>query len=164
MASHSMAERLRDWDVLLKAVEESAAELPGHERYKAHLQQALEEAVSSRSRRDALLSSVREATFQTNEAVEACAEAASALRSFIKSVHGFRSEKLSRYGIRPFRKRGATFGRELQSGELNQADPGPVAEVAGLLPRGSLRSSAGLSSEAAYPSSLATFDVDTKGA
>lgn len=93
------------WNVLLKGVRENEAELPGVTPYLAALEQANDQTVSFQIRRDRLVEASQEATRQLNETCDAGVEAASALRSFIKSVLGFRNEKLLNYGIKPVRSR-----------------------------------------------------------
>ena len=105
-----MARRTREvvrqnWNVLLKEVRENEAELPGVAPYLAALEQANDQAESFQIRRDRLVEASKEATQQLNESCDAGLEAAVALRSFIKSVLGFRNEKLLTYGIKPVRSR-----------------------------------------------------------
>lgn len=105
MSKNSQDSLLREWEKLLKAARDSASELPGSASYRAVLERALERAVSSRKQREAFRRSAQKATSQMEKDFRACHDAASALRSFVKSVLGRYSEKLLRYGVRPLRRR-----------------------------------------------------------
>ncbi|HKH48266.1 MAG TPA: hypothetical protein VKM72_26705 [Thermoanaerobaculia bacterium] len=105
MSRNSQDEMYQDWSLILKVVRETEAELPGVAPYLAALDQSHGRTLSCRIRRDGLVAASQEATRQLNEALGAGQEAASALRSYIKSVLGYRNEKLVRYGIKPVRKR-----------------------------------------------------------
>ena len=105
MPKESIANHLRDWEALVKAVHESEAELAGIEPFRAALERAVVKAVSAQVRRETLHAKTGEATRKRNEAFSACRDAASSLRSYVKSLLGFRSEQLVRYGIQPIRKR-----------------------------------------------------------
>jgi hypothetical protein len=106
MASNSRDKQLQGWDTLLEEVRENQADLPGAAPFLRALERANDQAVSLRIRRDRLLASSRDATRELDQAFTAGREAASALRSFVKSVLGFRNEKLLGYGIKPVRRRG----------------------------------------------------------
>ncbi len=105
MPKSSFADQIQDWEKLLQAVRCSEAELAGLAPFREAFERAYALAVSTRARRDALRIATMEATRQINAEFAACREAASALRSYVKSVLGFRSEALLLYGVRPIRKR-----------------------------------------------------------
>jgi hypothetical protein len=106
----SQDDQLGDGSMLMKAVQESEAELPGVCRYMAALDQAYARVVKSRGRRNSFVAYAQEATRRMNADFKAYREAVSAMRNFIKSVYGQHSEKLIRYGIRPIRKRDGLRG------------------------------------------------------
>jgi hypothetical protein len=110
MKSQSLRSRLRDWEMLLKAVRENESELAGIAPYLATLERAQRQAVSTLAQRDALVIAAQESTRQLYEAQEAGRESAAALRSYIKSVLGFRTPRLTLFGIKPIH-RGGRFGR-----------------------------------------------------
>lgn len=118
MPKSAQAVMLQDWERLLKNVETGNGELRGVAPYRAALEAAYSQAVSARVRREALLASAQEATAQVNQELAACAEAARALRFYLKSVLGSRNPKLTRYGIQPLRKRGRSLTRPPASCEL----------------------------------------------
>lgn len=90
---------------LLETVRENKGELPGVAPFLAALETCHAQAVSAHDRREKLVAAAREATKQLNEDLTAAREASIALRSFIKSVLGFRNPKLTHYGIKPRRRR-----------------------------------------------------------
>jgi hypothetical protein len=91
---------------LLEMVRENEGELPGVAPFLAPLEKFHAQVVSSRDQREKLAAASREATKQLNENLAAANEAAIALRSYIKGVLGIRSPKLTRYGMKPRRRRG----------------------------------------------------------
>lgn len=111
MPKNAQVDHLRVWEKLLKEVRVSEAALAGIVPFRAALENAYSQAVNARVRRDALLASSREATAQVTEAFAGCADAARALRHFLKSVLGSRNQKLLRYGIQPLRKRSRSCTR-----------------------------------------------------
>ena len=106
----SQNDQLFDGSLLLKAVQESEADLPGVCRFLSTLEQANSRVLVSRGRKDSLVAAARVATGQLRADLKAHHEAVCAMRNFIKSVLGRRSEKLVRYGIRPIRRRGVREG------------------------------------------------------
>jgi len=91
--------------MLLKAVQSGGAEVAGLEPYRIALERALLQAVGAQARQDAARAASRQCTVEVNKAFAASREAANLLRLYIKVTLGFRTERLSRYGIKPFRKR-----------------------------------------------------------
>lgn len=85
MSGTSQAERLRDWELLLKAVTKDNADLENVEPFRAALERSFELAVEAQRRRNALLAAVQEATQQMHRAFRSCAEAAIMLRCFVKA-------------------------------------------------------------------------------
>lgn len=102
---NSQADRLHDCERLLKAVLDDEAELAGVAPFRAALERSHARAVNARERRDALMAATQAATREVNEAFAACSEAAIVLRHFLRGVLGPRNEKLTRYGIKPRRRR-----------------------------------------------------------
>lgn len=113
----------RNRSLLLKRARENEAELPGVAPYLAALERANNQEVSLRIRRDRLTGAARLATRQLNEACDAGLEAASALQSFIKSVLGFRNEKLLAYGIKPIRSRRPARKRPVHKAPVGRRQP-----------------------------------------
>ena len=106
MKANSQDNQVQRWSDLLQATREAKAELRGVGPFVASLEESHGQAVSLRSRRDALVASAMELTAQMNEELAAGRDAARALRSYIKAVLGPRSEKLLRFGIKPLWGRG----------------------------------------------------------
>jgi hypothetical protein len=105
MKAGSQDEKVRDWRELMRATQEAEDEIRGVGPFLEELEDHHDEAVSLRSRRDALLASAMEITAQMNAAFAVTQDSASALRSYIKGVLGPRSEKLVKFGIAPLRGR-----------------------------------------------------------
>jgi hypothetical protein len=118
MPKNGRANQLCEWDKLLRAVKSGKAELPGVAPFEADLDRTLSEAVRAQKRKAALLANARKATKQVNTSFRACHHASIALRNFIKSVLGFKSERLIRYGIRPVRHRRSQLAKAPVGGSL----------------------------------------------
>ena len=106
MPKESTAKQIHDWEMLLKTVHGGEAELAGIAPFRKALEAALAQAVSARAQQDALRAASRETTRKRNAAFNACRDAASTLRSYVKCMLGLRSEKLIRYGMKPLHNRG----------------------------------------------------------
>lgn len=105
MRKNSRDAQIQDWEKLLKEVWKNGEELSGARPLVAALERAHMEAVCCRVLRDGLLNASREATRQLNETFATSRDAAIALRGFVKGVLGYRNEKLTRFGIKPQRRR-----------------------------------------------------------
>lgn len=101
----SQVRQLQNESKLIEMVRQSQGDLLGVAPFLATLEKAHTEAMSSRSQRESLAAATREATRRLGKDLAAAGDAAIALRSFIKSVLGFRSPRLGLYGIK-VRKRG----------------------------------------------------------
>ncbi len=101
----SRAVEIHEWETLLKAVQGCGAELAGIAPFQATLECALAQAVAAQVRQDALRAATHEAGVQVNASFAVGRDAATSLRSIIKGVLGPRTEKLTRYGIQPLKKR-----------------------------------------------------------
>lgn len=105
MKASSQDDQLEDWSMLLKTVRESERELKGAAPLLSALEGAQAQAVSLRSRRDALVTSAQKVTRQVNLAFATGQDAAISLRSYIRATLGPRCPDLARYGIAPLGKR-----------------------------------------------------------
>jgi hypothetical protein len=105
MKAASQDDKVRDWRELQRATQDAEDEIHGVGPFLEELEENHDEAVSLRSRRDALVASAMEVTAQMNAAFAVTHDSAMALRSYIKGVLGPRSEKLVRFGIKPLRGR-----------------------------------------------------------
>lgn len=117
MPKISKRSTLRDWERLLQAVQDNQSDLAGVEPFRAALAKAHAQATVFRDVRDSLVTAASDATKRLNEAITTGRDAAFCLRSFIKSVHGPRSAKLLKYGIRSLRQRRA--GSNPPNGPVN---------------------------------------------
>jgi len=106
----SQNDQVFDGSLLLRAVQDSEADLPGVCRYLSTLEQANSRLLVTRGHKESLVAATHEATRQLRADLKTHREAVCAMRNFIMSVLGRRSEKLVRYGIRPVRRRGGILG------------------------------------------------------
>lgn len=89
------------WAPLLRAVRLNEARLAGVAPFRQALERAYIEAVYNQRAMDAIRETLREAIRRRNASRTAGYDAAIALRNFIKSVLGPRTEELRRYGMTP---------------------------------------------------------------
>ena len=105
MPKNAQTEIFEDWATMVRAARKSKACLAGVEPYLGTLEKAHQSAVKSRKQRDVLSAASQEATQQLQYALADGRDAASRLRSFIKSKLGAHSEQLVAFGIQPIRRR-----------------------------------------------------------
>ena len=105
MAGDSQADCLYDWDRILRAVRKNKIVLPGVDPYLEGLEKAYSNTTVHRIQRAVLQAASREATQQLQASLTEGRDAASRLRSFIKSVLGNHSVQLLAYGMKPISKR-----------------------------------------------------------
>jgi hypothetical protein len=92
---------IEEWDTLLQVVRETEGELGGISPFRKALADAHAQARTYQSLRNSLAASTRDARQRFNHSMTVGEDAAVALRGFIRSVLGPRSDKLRSYGIKP---------------------------------------------------------------
>jgi hypothetical protein len=97
--------QLQRWERLIKAVRQYEANLPGIKPFRDALERAYTQAIFNRRRKDVARAAAKEATRQLQASLAEAYDAESAVRSFLKSLLGFRSTALFRFGIKPLGKR-----------------------------------------------------------
>lgn len=105
MAGNSQADCQYDWDRILRAVRKNKAVLPGVDPYLEGLEKAYSNTTVHRIQRTVLQAASREATQQLQTSLAEGRDAATRLRSFIKSLLGSHSVQLLAYGIKPVGER-----------------------------------------------------------
>ena len=95
----------RDWEGLLGAIEKRAALLPGVDDLKAALVDQLAKARDLKLKQEGFSGDKKATTEQLQNVVKEGRDAASLLRSFVKSRIGLRTEVLKEFGIAPTRSR-----------------------------------------------------------
>jgi hypothetical protein len=105
MPRNSYDDQVQQWERLLEAAREGETELAGVAPFRAALESAHANLIHVRKQREGLHAASQEATRSMYRAFEECCEAGISLRHYIKSVLGSRAEKLSRYGIKPRKRR-----------------------------------------------------------
>jgi hypothetical protein len=105
MPKASLADFLTDWEKLLKNVNDTAADLPNIDVQRNNLDQLLTQARGSLALAAAQIGIKQQETKDRQAFLKDGKDAASRLRSAIKSHLGAKSEILLRYGIKPIRKR-----------------------------------------------------------
>ena len=121
----SFADFITDWERLLTAVTNNAAELPDLSLQAASLDGLLDEAKALGARQDASRSQLAADAKRRRELIFEGRAAASRLRSAIKGHLGGHNEKLVEFGARPIRQRRAI---PLVDPPLAVEDPAPPSE------------------------------------
>ena len=101
----SVADILDDWQLLLTAVREDADLLPNVEPHRAALEQAYNDVVTARTRRDLHKAGKQQATQDLQALIAKGKEQAMRLRGAVKGDMGPRSERLVHYKMAPLRRR-----------------------------------------------------------
>lgn len=102
---NALADNLDDWQSLLAAVHEDAAVLPTVEPHRVALEQAYNEVLATKARREMHKAGKQQATQDMRALVVKGKEKAVRLRGAVKADMGHRSERLVHYGMVPARKR-----------------------------------------------------------
>lgn len=124
MPKSSFADIIRDWEALLRAVDDHAEQLPDAQRHRDALKQHLEETLTLKARQ-ALARATRQKNTQNLRAmVEKGKELAQRLRSVVKANIGPTDELLVNFEIAPQRKRGRR--PEKPAEEEPQPTPAPA--------------------------------------
>ena len=90
---------------MLKAVCRYEAELGGVTPFRDALETAYTQSLFNRQRRQVARAAAKEATRQLHESLNSACDARVALRHFLQSVLGYRSDKLRLFDIEPRKKR-----------------------------------------------------------
>jgi hypothetical protein len=107
MPQTSLADYLEGWGKLITNVIVNEAELPAHlqELYAGPLSQVLEAARQLNARLQSRVGVKQQETVERRELMRTGRLLASKLRAALRAHHGFSSERLLEYDIRPIRSR-----------------------------------------------------------
>jgi hypothetical protein len=105
MPKASIAEVLVKWEKLLANVKANAAEIPNLEVYAAPLEQALTEAREITARLEIRKGIKQQESKDRRVLLKKGGAAAARVLSALKAHYGLDSERLTDYGMRPFRPR-----------------------------------------------------------
>ncbi|HET9212540.1 MAG TPA: hypothetical protein VFR03_19205 [Thermoanaerobaculia bacterium] len=94
-----------DWQTLLQKVEGNIAEIPQLEPFRAKLTDLLGKALDVTKRQAGLKADKQEASKQMRQLAGDANRLANAVRVLLKEHYGIRDEKLSAFGLQPFRGR-----------------------------------------------------------
>jgi hypothetical protein len=106
------------WELLMRAARKFQTELRGVAPFRDAFEQAYSRACFNRRRRDVARAAAKQATRELQESMDTAFDAAAALRGFIKSVLGFRSEKLREFGMKPRKSGGRSRKKQPPGFEL----------------------------------------------
>jgi hypothetical protein len=123
MPKRSFGAHLSIWDRLAAAVSNSLTELPALRRDLEILQQALQEIREAKRRQVELRAAAQQATRDLEAAMEKAKEAAVRLSPALVSAYGSKGEKLTEFGLRPWRTRRRKAVPETPQAEENAATP-----------------------------------------
>jgi hypothetical protein len=102
----AQAKVFRDWEAVLGATAQNAAQLPGSEALKADLEALLAQARDLKVQQESHTGSRLVATQQLDKVIDAGREAARKLRAFAVVHLGTANKALSQFGVTPRQRRG----------------------------------------------------------
>jgi hypothetical protein len=117
----------RDWEALLGACQQNAAQLPGFDALRGEMEGVLARARELKIAQENLGGARKEATQRLRSLLEDGQETARKIRAFVQVHFGSKSERLSQFGIVP-------NGRKSRKSKLGVQLP-PKEEVEGSSPR-----------------------------
>jgi DNA-binding protein H-NS len=115
--------KIEDWDRLHERLTANAAELAHLDVMKARLETAMEQTRQIAALQAAQTAAKQQASKSLKEAIAEGDRLANLLRAAVKQHYGIRSEKLSEFGVKPFRGR--------KKAEKPEPAPGPQPKAAG---------------------------------
>ncbi|HEX4964790.1 MAG TPA: hypothetical protein VF173_28515 [Thermoanaerobaculia bacterium] len=101
----SYAEVMQDWEALLAALLENAANLPDVERSRTAFEDHVAKTKELKVRQDSQTAARQETTQALTQRMKDGVELAIRLRSMVKGNLGPKNERLVQFGIAPLRKR-----------------------------------------------------------
>jgi uncharacterized protein YPO0396 len=124
MPKSSFADIIRDWESLLRAVDDHAGLLPDIERHREALKQHLEETQAQKARQDLARATRQKNTQSLRAKVEKGKELAKRVRGVVMANIGPTDELLVQFGIAPQRKRGRRLERPVEEPQTTPAPAG----------------------------------------
>ena len=106
MAKSSFADMIRDWEALLRAVDDHAEKLPDTPRHREALEQHLAEVQAEKARQNLARATRQKNTQSLRTMAQKGKELAKRLRGVVMANLGPTDELLVQFGIAPQRKRG----------------------------------------------------------
>lgn len=105
---------LGDWEQLHQMLVENSAELPHLEASRVKLEALLKQGLEVAAKQSMLRAEKQEASQQMKEIILSGRRLANVLRLSVREHLGIRSEKLTAYGVKPFRGRSRKPKQEQQ--------------------------------------------------
>src|SRR5689334_18675974 len=102
---NAFADHLREWESLLDAVADNAAELAPIEAHRAALAQSLERARQTKALQESHTATRQQTTHTLNRALVEGKDQVIRLRGAIRAELGPTTERLKQFGVHPLRRR-----------------------------------------------------------
>jgi hypothetical protein len=119
MASKTFSKTVTDWDMLATTVANNAGDLAHLEPARLELTSILEEVMGIGVQQDRMQSENQEASRELSQLMRRGNALAARLRAGVRAQYGYKSEKLTEFQLRPFRRRS----------RLTEPDPPPQPEA-----------------------------------
>lgn len=123
MPKRSLGSHLSIWDRLAAAVSNNLSALPALRRDLEILRQALQEIREAKKRQIELRAAAQQATRDLEAAMEKANGAAVRLNPGVLAAYGSKEEKLTEFGLRPWRTRRRKAAPEVAQAEGSPASP-----------------------------------------
>lgn len=105
MPKTSFADLMIDWEKLLASAAANKEDLPHIDAYRQQLEVETAGAKAASLRQASLSAEVQQATRDLEGFLQRGADLATRMRAGIRTKYGNRAEKLTEFGMKPFRKR-----------------------------------------------------------
>jgi hypothetical protein len=125
----SYADLVRDWELLLTAAQDNAAELAEAEPQRAALAQHLEATRAVKARQDSAGAIKQQITQELNKMLVDGRELAIRLRNAVRSFMGHRNERLVQFGVAPLRKRQRRPKKPTEGEDPGETSPVPAPKA-----------------------------------
>jgi hypothetical protein len=105
MSSFTFSKTVTDWEMLMNAVIANADDLAHLEPVRTELAAVLQRAKELGAQQDRILSESQQTSRVIEETLTRGDALAARLRAGVRSKYGYKSEKLTEFQLRPFRRR-----------------------------------------------------------
>ena len=105
MASFTFSKTVTDWELLINAVAANSEDLESLEPVRVELAAVLQLAMELGAQQDRIQSESQQTSRVIEEALRRGDALAARLRAGVRARYGYKSEKLTEFQLRPFRRR-----------------------------------------------------------
>jgi hypothetical protein len=105
MSSLTFSRTVTNWELIINAVAANAVDLPHLEPLRAELEGVLQDTMDLGNQQDVVQSRAQQTSRELGEQLRRGEALAARLRAGVRAQYGYKSEKLTEFQLRPFRRR-----------------------------------------------------------